>query len=78
MTIDKQFRHYIENSSNVDLKEQDDWWFSRARQQQYIFNIASQLMVHQDYDSATALSIADELCCEFHKKYINRKTRGEI
>ena len=78
MTIDKPFRHYIENSTNVELKESDDWWFSRANQQKYIFNIAAQLVVHQDYAAEDALSIADDLCSEFHARYINKHTRKGI
>ena len=78
MSIDTKFRHYIENSTNVNLKESDDWWFTRANQQRYIFQIASQLIIHQDYACDDALTIADELCSEFHKRYISKKTRREI
>ena len=76
--MDNTFKHYIQNSSNVEFKESEDWWFTRANQQKYIFNIASQLMIHQDYEVSEALDIADDLCSSFHHKYINRSTRKEI
>lgn len=63
---DTKLNSFIECSSNVELKREPEFWYSRANQKKLIYSLARDLLLAEDLTTQEAIDQAVDFHNEFY------------
>ena len=75
MTNEERMDLLNKKSSNLNVIETKEWWFDRNHQNQYVFKLAGEMLVHSESDPQVCVNKAKELVDIFYKTVLEPTTR---